>query len=335
MSKTTTIIGNSEAIVELKEKIKQIANAKATILITGESGTGKELVAKMLHSESKRITANFVPINCGAIPTELLESELFGHEKGAFTGAVSARIGRFELANQGTLFLDEISEMPLFMQVKLLRVLQEQVLERLGSTKSVNINVRIIAATNKDLDSLVEDGTFREDLFYRLNVVPLNIVPLRERLEDLPLLIEHFQNQIEDYDGGKVKFTDSAYDAMVNYSWPGNVRELYNIVERVTVLYPKQDITIAQIPQKIKIGGGIAKTSTLSQKIITNPYELGDNFSLKDKICEIESTYIKKALAENNGVVAQAANALGIRRTTLVEKLKKLNIEPKSLREAR
>ena len=329
------MIGHSAPMNKVRQLMAQVADSDANVLILGESGTGKEVVAQCLHRYSARKGNAFVPINCGAIPADLLESELFGHEKGAFTGAVSARIGRFELANQGTLFLDEISEMPLFMQVKLLRVLQEQVLERLGSTKSVNINVRIIAATNKDLDSLVEDGTFREDLFYRLNVVPLNIVPLRERLEDLPLLIEHFQNQIEDYDGGKVKFTDSAYDAMVNYSWPGNVRELYNIVERVTVLYPKQDITIAEIPQKIKMGGGIAKTSTLSQKIITNPYELGDNFSLKDKICEIESTYIKKALAENNGVVAQAANALGIRRTTLVEKLKKLNIEPKSLREAR
>lgn len=334
MKENIKIIGKSNSIKELKEKIQQIASAKATVLITGESGTGKELVAQMLHTESKRARANFVPINCGAIPSELLESELFGHEKGAFTGAVTPRMGRFEIANNGTIFLDEISEMPFFMQVKLLRVIQEQCLERLGSSKQIQVNTRIIAATNKNLEDLVMQNKFREDLFYRLNVVPLSITPLRERLEDLPLLIEYFQNEIENREGLRSKFTDEVLKYFYDYSWPGNVRELYNIVERITVLYPNQEVKVSHIPQKIKVNAKVSKISSLTETVIESPYEISDDFSLKDKIVEVESNYIKKALSEHNGVVAQAANALGIRRTTLVEKLKKLDIDPKSLKEA-
>lgn len=335
MKENIKIIGSSKPIQDLKQRIKQIASAKATVLITGESGTGKELVAQMLHLESKRANANFVPINCGAIPSELLESELFGHEKGAFTGAIGSRMGRFEIANNGTIFLDEISEMPLFMQVKLLRVLQEQTVERLGSSKQVQVNTRIIAATNKSLEDLVAQNKFREDLFYRLNVVPLSIPPLRERLEDLPELVEYFQDEIEKREGLRANFTDETFKYLHDYSWPGNVRELYNIIERITVLYPDQEVKVSYIPQKIKVNAATAtKISSLSEKVMETSYEIAPDFSLKEKIIEIESNYIKKALAEHNGVVAQAANALGIRRTTLVEKLKKLDIDPKTLKEA-
>jgi sigma-54 specific flagellar transcriptional regulator A len=242
------IIGRSESISSLKRLIESVAQSDATVLVIGESGTGKELVARALHDHSKRAAKRFVPVNCGAIPKDLIESELFGHRKGAFTGAISDRMGRFELAQDGTLFLDEIGDLPLDMQVKLLRVLQERTVDPIGSNKPVDINVRVVAATHKDLEVEVQAGRFREDLYYRLNVLPVTTPPLRERPEDIQALCEHFAKEHANPNKLPVELSEVLLTKLVHYEWPGNIRELSNLMARFSALFPGKSICYTDIP---------------------------------------------------------------------------------------
>ncbi|MBL4630528.1 MAG: sigma-54-dependent Fis family transcriptional regulator, partial [Paraglaciecola sp.] len=244
-----SLIGKSSQIQGVRHLIEQVAPTEANVLILGESGTGKEVIARNVHFLSNRTDSIFIPINCGAIPAELLESELFGHEKGAFTGAIGMRKGRFELADGGTLFLDEIGDMPLQMQVKLLRVLQERTYERVGGTKPIKCNVRVIAATHRNLETMIEDGQFREDLYYRLNVFPIESPALRERKEDIPLLLQELITRLE-MDNSNIKFTKNAMTSLMEHKWAGNVRELSNLVERLMILYPNQLIDVSDLPSK-------------------------------------------------------------------------------------
>ncbi|HCF2365382.1 TPA: sigma 54-interacting transcriptional regulator [Pseudomonas aeruginosa] len=247
-----SLVGTSRAIQQVRQMMQQVADTDASVLILGESGTGKEVVARNLHYHSKRREGPFVPVNCGAIPAELLESELFGHEKGAFTGAITSRAGRFELANGGTLFLDDIGDMPLPMQVKLLRVLQERTFERVGSNKTQNVDVRIIAATHKNLEKMIEDGTFREDLYYRLNVFPIEMAPLRERVEDIALLLNELISRMEHEKRGSIRFNSAAIMSLCRHDWPGNVRELANLVERLAIMHPYGVIGVGELPKKFR-----------------------------------------------------------------------------------
>ncbi len=338
-----SLVGNSRAIGRVRKMIDQVAPTEATVLILGESGTGKEVVARNIHYYSNRRNKPFVPINCGAIPSELLESELFGHEKGSFTGAVGARQGRFELAEGGTIFLDEIGDMPLNMQVKLLRVIQERSFERVGSNKSVKSDVRIVAATHRDLEKLIEDGTFREDLYYRLNVFPVEMPPLQTRAEDLPLLVNELITRLEHEKKSSVKLTPAAMMALCNYDWPGNVRELANLMERMTILHPYGVVDVSDLPSKIVPFGGSEEESSgdsdlmnAMPKLVTGmpgkslnnkPRLPRDGIDLKQHLTEIEISLIEQALDECSGVVAHAANRLKIRRTTLVEKMRKYGIQ--------
>ncbi len=244
------LIGKSPAITFINNMIEQVANTTASVLISGESGTGKEVIARNIHAQSNRSDKPFIPINCGAIPSELLESELFGHEKGAFTGAISSRQGRFELAEGGVIFLDEIGDMPLSMQVKLLRVLQEHTYEKVGGNRINKTNVRVIAATHRRLEDLIKEGKFREDLYYRLNVFPIEISPLRERREDIALLINELIERIEKESRGSVRLTRQAIKMLSLYDWPGNVRELANLIERLAILYPMNVVDVKELPEK-------------------------------------------------------------------------------------
>ncbi len=330
------IVGDSAAIQKVKELIQQVANTPASVLIYGESGTGKELIARNIHAASKRSSYPFVAINCAAIPADLLESELFGHEKGAFTGAAAVREGRFELANNGTIFLDEIGDMPLSMQVKLLRVLQEKSFERVGSNKTLQTNVRIIAATNQDLAQRIATQQFREDLYYRLNVFPMQVPALRERKTDIPLLIGHFLTIFQTH-MPVCSFTTDALQKICAYVWPGNVRELINILERMCILYPNAQVTVAQLPQEIAqdmLQDGMQNTIRPNSNIqamnelVMVKHELSNiNFDLKQHLENIEINFINQALSEANGIVATAARVLGIRRTTLIEKIRKYQIK--------
>lgn len=316
------LTGNSKPIRDVRTLIEQVSDFDISVLITGESGTGKELVARTIHDLSQRNNGPFVPINCGAIPAELLESELFGHEKGAFTGAISARKGRFELADGGTLFLDEIGDMSLSMQVKLLRVLQERTYERVGSNKTRRCNVRIIAATHCDLPTAVASDEFREDLFYRLNVFPIQMPPLCKRSSDLPPLLEELLIQHQDEGKDRLRLSDAAVEALSNYSWPGNIRELSNLVERLAILYPSGEVGLADLPGKYR--------ATPSAKVQREPTSApGAEFSsidLKAHLRQIEKDLIQKAMQESAGVVARAARLLNMQRTTLVEKLAKYEV---------
>ncbi len=324
-----SLVGNSRTISQVRKMIEQVADSDATVLILGESGTGKEVVARHLHYHSARRGRPFVPINCGAIPAELLESELFGHEKGAFTGAISARQGRFEMAEGGTLFLDEIGDMSLPMQVKLLRVLQERSFERVGSNKSITANVRIVAATHRDLEQAIRDGRFREDLYYRLNVFPIEMPPLRSRTEDVPLLVHELVTRIEHEHCGSVRFTPAALLCLTQYRWPGNVRELANLVERMTILLPGGLVDVEQLPEKFRSGHKPAAPGAPVEAVLpqdqqsVEPRLPLDGIDLKEHINQIEYTLIKRALDETDGVVAQAAKRLKLGRTTLVEKMRK------------
>ncbi len=334
-----SLVGTSRSVHVVRKMIQQVANSEANVLILGESGTGKEVVARNLHYHSKRRDAAFVPVNCGAIPADLLESELFGHEKGAFTGAISTRQGRFELAEGGTLFLDEIGDMSLPMQVKLLRVLQERTFERVGSNKSIHADVRIVAATHHNLEEAIVEGKFREDLFYRLNVFPIEMPPLRDRLEDLPLLLNELIRRIEHEKRGSVRFTQSAILALCQYHWPGNVRELANLVERMAILFPFGVVDISDLPSKFQTDAVRAETTKLSEEVLaqtesiqhyqleTEPRLPRDGLDLKEHLSNLEVGYIRQALDDANGVVAQAAKRLGMRRTTLVEKLRKYGLQ--------
>ncbi len=337
-----SLVGNSRAIKRVRNMIEQVANSEATVLILGESGTGKEVVARNLHYYSKRRNHLFVPVNCGAIPGDLLESELFGHEKGAFTGAITTRQGRFEMADGGTLFLDEIGDMSLPMQVKLLRVLQERTFERVGSNKSIEANVRIVAATHRDLESAITDGKFREDLFYRLNVFPIEMPPLRERLEDIPLLVNELIARLENQKRGSVRLTPAAIMSLCQYRWPGNVRELSNLIERLVIMYPYGVVDVDELPEKFQVAKGKASEVHAHMQDLTevmqglqafatgepsSPRLPTEGLDLKEHVAAIECSLINQALEAANGVVAQAAQLLRMRRTTLVEKMRKHGIQ--------
>jgi len=326
------IIGNSEKLKEALKIVDKVAKTDATVLVTGESGTGKELIVREIHKKSSRANKPFVPINCGAIPKELLESELFGHEKGAFTHAIRSRPGRFELANGGTLFLDEIAELDVYLQVKLLRAIQEKEFERVGGTRTIKVDVRIIAATNKDLEKEVEKGNFREDLFYRLNVVNISIPPLRERKDDILLLANYFLKKFCAQNNKKVfKLEKKVEQALLNYPWPGNVRELENLMERISILCDNETVTLEDLPSKI-LNNSIYKEDTKSPTFEEFTYPTLDtlkklNMNLKQLLDEIENRLIIEALEKSKGVKNRAAQLLGLKRTTLIEKLKKKKIK--------
>ena len=311
------LIGSSPAIQNVRRMIGQVANTDSTVLILGESGTGKELVARALHYQNLTRSAQFVPVNCGAIPEHLLESELFGHEKGAFTGAVAARMGRFELAHGGTLFLDEVGELSPALQVKLLRVLQERAFERVGGTRTIHVDVRIIAATNQDLEQAVEERRFREDLFYRLNVIPLTVPPLRARLEDVPLLTQHFLDRFNRDKGTTVTgVATEVMDVLTRHRWPGNVREFENLIERLVVLKKTGWIEWDDLPERMRAK---AEPARGDQTIPFPPEGINMSAVLDDFECQL----ITKALDLGNGVKSRAAQLLGLNRTTLLEKMKK------------
>ena len=316
------IAGSSKPVKDLLSVVKKVAVSDASVLITGESGTGKELIARAIHANSFRNDGPIVIINCGAIPGELLESELFGHEKGAFTGAHRSRVGRFELADKGTVFLDEIGDMSPDLQVKLLRALQERRIERVGGTTSLDVDIRIISATNKDLALSMEEGSFREDLFYRLNVIPLHIPPLRERVSDIPLLLEHFQKRLMErvYNYRPKNFSHEVLAALSAYHWPGNIRELENLMERISVLVEEDIVLLSHIPDHIK-------NSSCSGELplMTSVFKKGVGFN--DAVEQFQRSMILHALNETDWVKARAAELLKMNRTTLVEKIKKLGIE--------
>jgi sigma-54 specific flagellar transcriptional regulator A len=283
----------------------------------GESGTGKEIVARQIHDLSARAKPAFIPINCGAIPSELLESELFGHERGAFTGAATRRIGRFELAKAGTIFLDEIGDMPCSMQVKLLRVLQERVFERVGGSTLIPMDARIISATHRDLDHSIKLGEFRADLYYRIHVYPIIIPPLRDRIVDIPLLIENIIAQLYAKYHCRIHLASAVLQACLEYTWPGNVRELANLLECLIVQYPNQTIDLSELPSRYQPG---ALFTTDRQHLPSQ------QFDLKEHLSSVELSYIRQALQESEGVVSRAAQRLGIGRTTLVEKMRKYQL---------
>ena len=314
------LIGNSEGIKKVCSLIEKVAETDSTILILGESGTGKELVARTIHYNSHRKNRPLIPINCGAIPESLLESELFGHEKGAFTGASSTRIGRFELADSGSIFLDEIGEMSPALQVKLLRILQQREFERVGGTKTIKVDVRIIAATNIDLEKAVQIGKFREDLYYRINVIPIVIPPLRERIEDILLLAEYFLEYFNRTKKKAIKgFSQEAMNLLINYRWPGNIRELENLIERLVILKGDGIVYPEDLPDKVRI-------IRFEEGII--PLTIPDGgINLKDVVEEFENNLIVQALQKAQGVKNRAAQLLSLNRTTLVEKLKKKKLD--------
>ncbi|CAM3242812.1 sigma-54-dependent Fis family transcriptional regulator [Shewanella pealeana] len=342
-----SLVGRSEGIANVRHLINQVAGSDATVLVLGQSGTGKEVVARNIHYISERRNGPFIPVNCGAIPPELLESELFGHEKGSFTGAISARKGRFELAEKGTLFLDEIGDMPLQMQVKLLRVLQERMFERVGGSKSISADVRVVAATHRNLETMIEKGDFREDLYYRLNVFPIEMPALCERKEDIPLLLQELVSRVYNEGRGRVRFTQRAIESLKEHLWSGNVRELSNLVERLTILYPGGLVDVNDLPIKyrhIDVPEYCVEISEEQQErdalaSIFNdeepieipetrfPSELPpEGVNLKDLLAELEIDMIRQALDQQDSVVARAAEMLGIRRTTLVEKMRKYGL---------
>lgn len=349
--------GNSAAVARLRRLIDQVAAFDTTVLVLGESGTGKEVVARAIHQQSPRRDGPFVAINCGAIPPDLLESELFGHEKGSFTGALNARKGRFEMAEGGTLLLDEIGDMSLPMQVKLLRVLQERSFERVGGNVTIRCNVRVIAATHRNLEERIAGNQFREDLFYRLNVFPIEMPALRERSDDLPALVNTIAAQLARTGRGEVRFSEEALQALRGYDWPGNVRELTNLVERLAVLHPSGLVRVQDLPARYR--GDFASSIDVSAppapiaaadprrapnlvdlhvapKALSDPPESAaraaatlpeSGLDLRGHMANIELALINEALERTQGVVAHAAQLLGLRRTTLVEKLRKYGID--------
>lgn len=377
-----SLVGNSQHVQQIRQIMSQVADTEVTVLITGESGTGKEVVARNLHANSCRSEKPFVPINCGAIPPDLLESELFGHEKGAFTGAISTRVGRFELAEGGTLFLDEIGDMPLPMQVKLLRVIQEQSYERVGGTRTLKTNVRILAATHRNLEDMITSGAFRQDLYYRLNVFPIEMPSLRERASDIPFLLNELIGRLESSKRGSVRFNSAAIRALMHYQWPGNVRELANLVERMAILHPHGVVGVKDLPKQYQptempaekqvmhdalmaeaaqypgmghsrqLNGGMSEA--VGDAGVSSAIEMDDNhvasmmqeegsaeseafgadpllplngLDLKEYLSNLEKSLIEQALNDCDGVVARAADRLSIRRTTLVEKMRKYEMQ--------
>jgi transcriptional regulator with GAF, ATPase, and Fis domain len=331
--KTKGIIGESPALHQVFQILAKVAPTDSTVLVTGESGTGKELLVRALHKNSHRAENPFVPINCGAIPKELLESELFGHEKGAFTHAIKSRAGRFELATGGTIFLDEIGELDLSLQVKILRVLQEKEFERVGGSKTIKTDIRVVAATNRDLEKEVNRGNFREDLFYRLNVIPLDLPPLRERGEDVILLADYFLSKFcSEKNRPNLELGEETAQILSGYTWPGNIRELENFMERMSILCEGESIDPQDLPEKIlnDTNTSIAEKKPPVQNNNFNWPGIRDmqkkSLGLKEFLDAIETSLLKEALDETEGVKNQAAELLGIKRTTLIEKLKKKNL---------
>ncbi len=316
--KVEGVVGRSKRIMEVLELVHRVAPTSATVLLMGESGVGKELIAKAIHFLSPRAEKPFVAINCAAIPENLLEAELFGYEKGAFTGAYSSKKGKFELANGGTIFLDEIGDMPLSLQTKLLRVLQEKEVERIGATKPVKVDVRIIAATNRDLKKLVEEGKFREDLYYRLNVVPIYIPPLRERKEDIPVLVKHFLDQFSREYGKELEISGEVMEAFMEYDWPGNVRELRNVVERMVILDRDGVLSWEDLPSELR-------KARREERRITEPAETREIAPIR----EVEKKLIEEALRRNDYVIKRAAEELGMTPRQLSYRIKKYGIKVK------
>lgn len=340
-----SLVGTSRKVQHVRQLMEQVADKDVSVLITGESGTGKEVVARNLHYHSSRRDKPFVPVNCGAIPAELLESELFGHEKGAFTGAITARVGRFELAEGGTLFLDEIGDMPLNMQVKILRVLQERTFERVGSNRTQSADVRVIAATHKHLEDMIESGDFREDLYYRLNVFPIEMPSLRERVEDIPLLINELISRMEKEKRGSLRMNSAAIMSLCRHDWPGNVRELANLVERLSIMHPYGVIGVQELPKKFRYVDDYDENRPVEDTGMPSgvPGLVGldapallpvNGIDLKDYLSNLERQLIQQALDEAGGVVARAAEKLRIRRTTLVEKVRKYGLREEESEES-
>jgi sigma-54 specific flagellar transcriptional regulator A len=337
------LIGDSPAIVDIRRLVRQVAPSSASVIVTGPSGSGKEMVARAIHAESDRSTQPYVAVNCGAIPRDLLESDLFGHEKGSFTGAINQRRGRFEEAHGGTLFLDEIGDMPADMQVKLLRVLEERAVERIGGRGPIAIDARIISATHRDIEEAIGAQRFREDLFYRLAVFPIHLPSLAERREDVPLLIRHFLRRSGW--NASIKFAPAAMDRLVAHNWPGNVRELRNVIERAAILYQGQTISAEQVdcallPRVRRNSGERAAVWEASTRAVppaplpANVAALTDgediigdeNVDLRMIVADLEHRYISEALRKAGGVVAEAARSLSLQRTTLIEKMRKYGL---------
>ncbi|MCD6306821.1 MAG: sigma-54-dependent Fis family transcriptional regulator [Deltaproteobacteria bacterium] len=312
------LIGKSKPMLAVYDLIEKVSRSKASVLITGPSGTGKELIAKAIHYQGERKDQPFISINCGALTETLLESELFGHEKGAFTGAVAMKKGRFELADRGTLFLDEVGDMPASLQVKLLRVLQEMAFERVGGTRTVHVDVRVVSASNRNIKQDVRNGLFREDLYYRLNVIHIDVPSLRERPDDIPLLVRHF---IEKFHGGEgdetIRLSPEAWKALYAYPWPGNVRELENAIERAVVLHSGDQITFDDLPEELRG----AETHFDVERFIP------PDIPLQKALEEIEERLVRRALIRNNYVQAHAARSLGITKSLIQHKMKKYNIK--------
>ena len=363
MTTHSHFIGGNACAQTLRDMLATIARSPSTVLITGESGTGKELLARSLHEQSDRAGNLFVPINCAAIPRELLESELFGHRKGAFTGAVADRVGRFELAHGGTIFLDEIGDMPMDMQVKLLRVLQERTVDPVGSTKQIPVDVRVIAATHRDLEKEIDQGRFREDLYYRLNVLPIETPALRERPDDVEDLLHHFARMFAAPGKSPIRFDPNFIQALQRYEWPGNVRELSNLVDRFSTLYAGQQVDFMGIPRgflpkglaaiQLDMRGSepvvVTQSLTPPDEVLaemafeptreeTNVEDIimlaqggldvlpPEGISLKDKLAEIERSMIEQALQRAQGNVSRTAKLLNLQRTTLIEKINKYEL---------
>jgi sigma-54 specific flagellar transcriptional regulator A len=340
-----SLVGTSRKVQQVRQLMEQVADKDVSVLVTGESGTGKEVVARNLHYHSSRRNKPFVPVNCGAIPAELLESELFGHEKGAFTGAITSRVGRFEMAEGGTLFLDEIGDMPLNMQVKILRVLQERTFERVGSNRTQSADVRVIAATHKHLEDMIESGDFREDLYYRLNVFPIEMPALRDRVEDIPLLINELISRMEKEKRGSLRMNSAAIMSLCRHDWPGNVRELANLVERLSIMHPYAVIGVQELPKKFRYVDDYDENRPVEDTGMPSgiPGLVGldapallpvNGIDLKDYLSNLEKQLIQQALDEAGGVVARAAEKLRIRRTTLVEKVRKYGLREEESEES-
>ena len=357
-------VGESDSVRAIRNIIPVVAVSNSTVLITGESGTGKEIVARSLPVQSHRASGNFVPINCAAIPKELLESELFGHRKGAFTGAITDRMGRFELANGGSIFLDEIGDLTLELQVKLLRVLQERTIDPVGAPRAVAVDVRVIAATHRDLEAEIAAGRFREDLYYRLNVLPLNTPTLRERVSDIPLLLDYFAKHHAAQGQAPITFSPDFLRALQSYQWPGNVRELSNLIDRFSTLFAGERLALSSVTPSLLPKGLAALQSEMGEAegldnlpLFDAPAEvnLGDDaphegvfsgneveqitflsqgmpvlppegLSLKHRLAEIERDLISQALSRANGNVSQTARILNLQRTTLIEKIQKFGL---------
>ncbi len=326
------LVGESPAMKELKKKIELAAKSDSRVLITGENGAGKEVVARAIHSLSLRSTGPFVAINCAAIPSSLMEAELFGYEKGAFTGAYTSKKGKFELADGGTLFLDEIGDMPPELQAKLLRFLQEGEITRVGGLEPVKVDVRVISATNRDLSGLIKQGLFREDLFYRLNVIPLYVPPLREHKEDIPLLVEHFLKKM----GMEKEFSQEAIEVLMDYNWPGNIRQLKNLVERVVVLTPSDTITAKDVIEALKLEVHGEKISHAESEKIESGSQISDDLNQLQEALEenslekakslFEKIFLRKKLQENEWNISKTAKAIGVNRSHLHRLLKKHNL---------